>query len=411
MNRRRIAPVLIVALVAGAITAYLVLAIAGPTVSGASDLLFVVVFAGFALVGAVILRNLPGHVIGRIAAVLGLMNLYGGVAAELAIRRATEPEPISAYGSLTLWLTNWSWHPGAILLVLMLLLYPTGRLLSHHWKPVLGALLVIGAAVIFLGMFGPPPPDALDSPLYNPLQISGVPGVESPIGGVLYALLGLVAVLSLWSLGLRMFRGDSIERRQARWLALSFGLLLVLGIVDATAPVEVPNWAFAPVWLGIPVSIGVAILRYRLYEIDRIVSRTVSYGLVAAALATIYALPVILLPTALGGNNDLVIAGATLAAAAAFKPLLRHIQRRVDRRFNRARYDAEREIAGFSQQLRNHGSAAAIAGSVYTTLGRTLAPAQVGVWIRDVKPSLLIADVGPDRTLRQAATTAWREQP
>jgi hypothetical protein len=136
-------------------------------------------------------------------------------------------------------------------------------------------------------------------------------------------------------------------------------------------------------FVTVPVSIAVAVSRYRLYDIDRIISRTVTYALVALVVAGIYAIPVVTLPRLLGESSDIVVAVSTLAAAAVFNPARRRIQRAVDSRFNRARYDADREVDGFSTRLHSGLTLEAVEGALDDIVSRTVEPATAALWIRE----------------------------
>jgi Kef-type K+ transport system membrane component KefB len=178
-----------------------------------------------------------------------------------------------------------------------------------------------------------------------------------------------------------------VRRAQLKWLIYTLTLYLVFTIVSfgliGMEDFNLTGLTLDALFLGlIPTTMAVAVLRYRLYEIDRIVSRTVTYAIVVIVVAAVFAVPVILIPSRLGTSSDWVVAGATLAAAAVFNPVRRSIQTRVDRRFNRSRYNAAREVEDLAARL---GAAPASEPPIEDTVDlvvRLLEPAAIGVWVR-----------------------------
>jgi hypothetical protein len=256
-------------------------------------------------------------------------------------------------------------------LVLVLVVFPDGRLPSRRWLVPI-ALLVVGWVIALL-----------------------VPSFEWRSSDDFAVPIGVVAGLAgvLWCAAapfIRFRRADGIERAQLRWLGATAAFAAIMALVALATGVAgvpvIPELAallgMATGALGIPAAILVAVTRYRLYEIDRIVSRTVTYALVVLVVGAVYAVPVVLLPRLLGESNDLVIAGSTLASAAAFNPVRRRIQRGVDHRFNRAHYDAEQEVEAFAGRLRGSADLAAVSTDLAGVLGRTVAPTGIGVWLR-----------------------------
>ncbi len=267
---------------------------------------------------------------------------------------------------------------GAVLigLALMLVFFPDGRLPSTRWAvPV--AMLVGGWSVTLLA------PDLLwrrDD------------GFDLPIG-VIVALLGALACTA--APFARRRHAGLVERAQLRWLgaaAAATGLMVALALGPTVS-------SFVPSGLGelgsglgllfgvfgIPAAVLIAIVRYRLYEIDRIISRTITYLAVGAVVATIYSIPVLVLPSVLGESGDLVVALSTLVAAAAFNPLRMKIQRLVDRRFNRARFDAQRELDRFAGGLREDVDLGRVTDDLKKVIARTVSPAAASIWIRQAK--------------------------
>jgi hypothetical protein len=184
----------------------------------------------------------------------------------------------------------------------------------------------------------------------------------------------------------RFRRASGVERQQLRWVALAAALLVPAAVaalaglaLDSTAVV---TWSVSAWVAGLPLAIGAAVLRYRLYDLDRIISRTLAYGLLTLLLGGGYAGVVLGLGQLLGRDSSLVVAGATLALAAAFQPARRRIQAAVDRRFNRRRYDAARTIEGFSARLRQQVDLDTLTAELLAVVEQTMQPTQVALWLR-----------------------------
>lgn len=253
------------------------------------------------------------------------------------------------------WTGSWSWVAAVVILAIMLTLFPDGHLPSRRWRHVfrlqLVCLFLCGALAAVLWPHRGPELALLDD---------NWPGAAGTIGAVLLPLVSIGFYAGLVSLVVRYRAGTTVVRYQLKWLILAVGLLVLALALAAVSDLV----GFDDTWwqdvLGVaglvfvPVAIGLAILRYRLFEIDRILSRTVSYALLTGALVGVYALGVLGVGTLIPGErSDLLVAGSTLAAAALVRPLRSRIQSGVDRRFNRARYDAAKTLEGFSSRLRD----------------------------------------------------------
>ena len=225
----------------------------------------------------------------------------------------------------------------------------------------------------------------------NPASVGVLGQVSSPEDHPLFKALALVLLICLvaaiTSVGIRFKRSGDVERLQLRW----FGFAVFLFIPLIAAELAVGADTDAPLWLmlleagvvaAIPVSCGVAILRYRLYDIDRIISRTTSYAIVTGTLVGCYALIVTLVSGLLPDSSTLAVAAATLAVAAAFRPLLRRVRTVVDRRFDREHYDAELAVGDFADRLRNANEVISVVDDLGAVVRRVFQPSGVGVWVR-----------------------------
>jgi hypothetical protein len=290
------------------------------------------------------------------------------------------------------------WFPGALgaaayvaglcLFVLVLLLFPTGRLPSAAWRWLPRAAVLAAAIGIIVLPFAPSPVDGV---LPGPWSPGGRAGelLDGVVGGAVTVLF-LLLVPAAASLVVRFRGGGLVERQQLKWFVLAAvvgAATTVIGVLDG--PVSSPVWGLVDrLSVGLlPAAVGVAVLRYRLYAIDRIVSRTVSYGLLSALLVGVYLAVVGLLRPLLEpltGSSALAVAGSTLAVAAVFNPARRRLQAAVDRRFDRARYDAARAVEAFAARLRTQVDLDEVVAGLRGTVVATVAPARVSVWLRDI---------------------------
>lgn len=220
----------------------------------------------------------------------------------------------------------------------------------------------------------------------SPMPFTFVP---ERIGSQIYIITLLMLPVVLFDFVRRYRRAKPAERPQYRWVVWAFlyvGITLAIGIVTTLVTGNEDSSIWVLVVLGyilVPVAFMVSILRFRLYSIDKVVSRTLTYGVVAVLVGVIYTVPVVVLADALGGSNDIVIAASTLAAAAAFSPIRRWAQRIIDRRFNRAKYDAEREVAAFGARLQSETDFTDINGSLLKVLHATVQPSTAALWLRE----------------------------
>jgi hypothetical protein len=273
-------------------------------------------------------------------------------------------------------------------IALLFLLFPDGRLPSARWRPVLWAGLVAGAAMVPAAITDPRPIGNLGVP--SPIQVgTALHAILTPLFLVAFFVLFTVLLASVGSVLLR-FRGAHGEaRQQLKWFAsatalvpVGFGLLF-FGF-DPNLPTDQIAMAVLVVAaVAMPVAVAVAIFKYRLYAIDRIINRTIVYGLLSAILGLAYTGAILLLGQALGrGRSSLAVAGATLAVAAVFQPARRQVQNTVDRRFNRRRYDAAKTIEAFSVRLRQQVDLDTLTAELLAVVSQTMEPTSVSLWLR-----------------------------
>jgi hypothetical protein len=291
------------------------------------------------------------------------------------------------------------------LLSLVLLLTPTGSLPSARWR---WWAVITAATPLALALVVPLVPGRLDPQLLltdSPFSDRALGGVLLAATRVALAVTALAVVVAAGSLVVRFRRAQGVERQQLRWVALG-AALMVLAVPVVLAPVAlgIPilvDWV-AVVWLVVlPAAIGAAILRYRLYDLDRIISRTLAYGLLTLLLGGGYALVVLGLGQLLGRNSPLVVAGATLAVAAVFQPARRRVQAVVDRRFNRRRHDTTRIIEGFGARLRDQVDLDTLTADLLAVVDQTMQPTQASLWLRPPAPRS--SDTAPS----EARPTTW----
>jgi hypothetical protein len=349
--------------------------------------------ASFMTVGAVVVSRQSHNRVGWLCCAAGLLGGLAAFSGEYA-RYALGPRGASLPGGLAMaWLNAWvgSFWAGLVL-SFVLLLFPTGRLPSRRWRPVAWACAVCVTVLCVQQAVMPGPLEASGQP--NPLGIDSARVALEWIFGLVSLCFVVLMLLCAGSVVVRFRRAGGVERQQLKWFAYGAGQLAVLfalsvglpGLWNRWVPLAVSDLVFGFSFALIPVTIGIAILRYRLYDIDRLISRTLVYGLLTALLAAVYAGLVLSLEELFGGIGgqppSWAVAGATLAVAALFQPARRRIQAVVDRRFNRRKYHAAQTIEAYSVRLRDQLDLDTLSSELLAAVDQTMEPTRISLWLR-----------------------------
>ena len=273
------------------------------------------------------------------------------------------------------WFTSWFWVPAMVSVATFPLVFPTGRVLSGRWRWVLWGVRAGGLLVLIGAAFSPGELEDYGG-LQNPLGIE----VVGELGSLAFFVLMAALFASISSMVVRFRRSRGVERQQLKWVtsaAAMFPFTLI-------APVD-EDGGFLLLLAGvflIALAVAVAILRYRLYDIDLVIRRTLVYAALTATLAAIYLVSVLALQLVLPERSDFAVAVSTLAAAGLFVPARRRIQGVVDRRFFRARYDAQQTLEAFSGRLRDEVDLDLLSADLRAVAAQTMQPAHLSLWVR-----------------------------
>ena len=363
------------------------------------DLLGGVIFLIFPLVGALIASRRPRNAIGWILLAegllwmfLGMTDLYGtyGVA-----RPGSVPFPVGVAA-----VNNFMWVPAVGLLgTYVFLLFPDGRLPSRRWRPL---AWLSGTVIVLVSILVGLTPGGLQGlgGIRNPYALEGYPWLETVAYTVL-PLLPLCMLASVISLVMRYRRSRGEERQQIKWIAFAASFVGLLYLIAMVCAFIFPSGAWfqagSPLWLDlfgyaalssftlVPIAIGFAVLRYRLYDIDILINRTLVYGSITVLLALVYfggvaGLQRLLAPVT-GQDSQLAIVASTLAIAALFNPLRRRTQRFIDQRFYRRKYDAAKTLEQFSSKLRDETNLNSLRGDILAVVRETMQPEHVSFWL------------------------------
>jgi hypothetical protein len=346
-----------------------------------------------ATVGAVLASRRPRHPVGWLLLAQVASNLATGAAAQYLAWGLLPGGPLPATRSVALSYPA-SAGGGLLLLGLVLLLTPTGKLPSPGWRWWARAMVAVPLLLLVLVTLAPGSVDPSQQVLGSPFDFLGLGGALLVVNQLALAFTTLAVAVCAASLVLRFRRASGVERQQLRWVALAAALLVVAAgaalVGLAVDDTEVVTWAISAWVAGLPLAIGAAVLRYRLYDLDRIISRTLAYGLLTLLLGGGYAAVVLGLGQLLGQDSSLVVAGATLAIAGLFQPARRRIQAVVDRRFNRRRHDAAETIQAFSDRLRDQVDLDTLSAELLAVVEETMQPNQASLWLRPQASSIAV---------------------
>ena len=343
------------------------------------DRLWPVTWIVWAPVGALILWKRPGNGVGfamlgiGVAWGIGFLCLAFAFSSVASLEVRVWAELVNVVFGVFPWLG----------IIWMILIFPSGRVegrLERYLALALGALCAIA---VFSFLVTPEPMEATGLP--SPLATDWLADATSWFVTAGFILVLLVTLFAVVSMARRWRRSSGIERHQYRWLLLGATLfLVVLGMGNVLPEDSAAMYFWVSGGMAIPIAVGIAVTRYRLFEIDRLLSRTVTYAIVVGTLASLFALVAAGLPTWIPGVDEspLLVAGATLGVAALFDPMRRRVQSAVDRRFNRSRYDAEKVMDEFAGRLREQLDVGGIADGWSRVVSETMQPASVGIWIR-----------------------------
>jgi hypothetical protein len=345
---------------------------------------YLLAMASAGTVGAVLASRRPRHPVGWLLLALAASVIVLGICdAYAAYGLLARPGSLPGARWAAVYV-NESWVVMSMLLGFVLLLTPTGSLPSPRWRWWAG-LVVAGAVAALLLDTGPldPPYQAVAVPL---LVDDGPLAALARLGSVLALVQLLVAA---GSLALRFRRSRGVERLQLRWVTMAAALaglaaavILVTWATMGSDAQPLWEWVTVAYLVGLPLATGASILRYRLYDLDRIISRTLAWTVLTVLLGLGYAAVVLLLGRLLPDSSSLAVAAATLAVAAAFQPARRRVQELVDRRFNRHRYDAARTIAAFSARLREQVDLDTLSAELLAVTDQTMQPTTMSLWLR-----------------------------
>jgi hypothetical protein len=378
------------AIYAASLACRTVLAVLNGSLTGnATYALYLPAFTAFMVVGALVVARRPANPMGWLFSAIALLSLGASLAVEYLQYASVTRAGALPFAVGAAWYLAWAAFPVfGLTFTFTPLLFPTGRLPSRCWRSIAWlAAIEIAAASVLAALQPTLPLEDEGRTIPNPIGISGLPEPEEgAVGAVLNGMFTVASLAACASLVLRFRRARGEERQQLKWFAYAATLMVLSSVVGGTL-IPAGGDLVAGVTIALlPVAAGIAILRYRLYDIDRLINRTLVYGLLTVLLAGVYAGVVLVLGQVFGGVGrdppNWVVAGATLAVAALFQPGRRRIQAMVDRRFNRRKYSATKTVEAFTLRLREEVDLDALSAELLAVANQTMQPTTASLWLR-----------------------------
>ncbi len=349
-----------------------------------ADIALVIAFFAFAAVGALVASRQPRNAVGWLFLLTPLMAAVAGFSGQYATQAFADGGSLPG-GMVAAWLAQWTWYPAVGSIAVVMLLFPDGDVIGPRWRYVLWAVVATIGALTVSYWFEPGPVDS-EAP-YLPDNPLGISALEAPLDALRMVLLPLMLVLFLAVAGsmiVRFRRSRADERQQLKWMTLAVLVFVGVAIGQDALGIPLGDAAFGISVTLIPIAAGIAMLKYRLYDVDVVIRKTLVYGALSAVLAAMYfgvvvGMQALLQP--LTNGSDLAIAGSTLVVAGLFLPVRARVQRLVDRRFYRRRYDAQRTLETFGARLREQVGLDALRTDLEGVVNETMQPAHVSLWV------------------------------
>jgi hypothetical protein len=342
-------------------------------------------------VGAIVASRRPENPVGWLLCLSGVAVSTSSFTSEYAIYALlAEPGSLPA-GEAMAWIASWMLPIMSALQVSYLLLFPTGRLPSRRWRWLAWLTVAYVVVGVITAAFSPGAYQGSLGPIRNPLGIEGLTHIYK---AVVYTMAPALFIAAAFSLFVRLRRAVGVERQQLKWLAYAAGgFAMGIILISITIAIDTPRWYewvasafFVAVSPGVPISIGIAILRYRLYDIDILINRTLVYSSLTATLVALYFGGIVVLQRVFvvltGERSTLAVVASTLLIAALFNPLRRRLQAFIDRRFYRRKYDARKTLEAFSVRLRDQTDLETLNKELVGVVRETMQPAHASLWLR-----------------------------
>jgi hypothetical protein len=360
-----------------------------------ADLGFPLIWVSSAVVGGLVASRLPGNLVGWLflgSALGSAVHAFGGQYAVYGM--LTEPGSLPLVGTMVLLSSLFAGVGAVLAFVLLPLYFPNGRPVSPRWNLVAWLALALLPVLTALSTFSPGEA-VYGKGIPNPLAVEALRPVADAVNPILFGSYIVLIFAAAASLMVRFRRSAGEERQQLKWFTYAAAFIPVWFLLNSPIERAFPNLFAvldALVIAGVPVAAGIAILRYRLYDIDRIINRTLVYGALTAVLAALYLGGVVVLQYAFrvlaGGETQLAVVASTLAIAALFNPLRRRIQSFIDRRFYRRKYDSAKTLEAFSAKLRDETDLDRLGDDLVFVVHETVQPAHASLWLRPPKEKI-----------------------